>query len=98
VPTGYQNAPDRAAIADIVARSSRVDAVRNPRSLAHALATVQNPPESWQPRRSVPTPTGPADERFEMLHQYIAFGGDDQGTGGPPSHFLTQALTGSSFR
>lgn len=99
VPKGYPgDAPDKASIADIVARSPDPAALRNPRSLGHALSTISAPPSAWAPRRRVVTTGGPADERFEMLHQYASFGGDNQGSGPAERHFLTQALDGSTFR
>jgi len=90
LPRGYPgDRPDTASPADIVSRNADTAALLNPRSLGHALTRL---PAPWTPKRS------PRDERFEVLHQYIVYGGDSGGAAGPASHFLTQALQTSTLR
>jgi hypothetical protein len=100
VPKGYPgDAPEKASMATIVGRSANTTELRNPRSLGHAVAPVHTPPDAWVPRIvTFPPPAKPVSERFAMLHQYCAWGADDEGAGGAEKAFLTQALLGSDLR
>jgi hypothetical protein len=100
VPKNYpDDRPDKAPIPLIVNRSPDVAALRNPRALKHALSPLLTPPLlEWEPRVLVGSGGRKLFERFEMLHQYAVYGGDDEGTLQPQRHFLTQALLGSSLR
>jgi hypothetical protein len=100
VPKNYpDDRPDKAPIPLIVNRSSDPAALRNPRALKHALGPLIRPPlAEWEPRVLTGADGKQIFERFEMLHQYAVYGGDDEGTLQPQRHFLTQALLGSSLR
>jgi hypothetical protein len=85
-------------MATIVGRGANTAPLRNPRSLGHALSPISTPPAAWVPR-TITLPSGKqVTERFAMLHQYCAWGADDEGAGGAERHFLTQALLGSDLR
>jgi hypothetical protein len=101
LPAGYPgDNPAAAPLASILARSPNDVPDANPRSLTHAFKALPSFDES----RIEPSIGKSATHRYVMLHQYVVWGGDTAGVTTPApggvaeSHFLTQALRGSTLR
>jgi hypothetical protein len=101
LPKGYPgDSPAAAPLASILARSPNDVADANPRSLTHAFNALPSFNENFVERLIGPHAT----HRYLMLHQYVVWGGDTEGVtttspgGVAETHFLAQALRGSTLR